>query len=126
MMREAMQQLQHESERDLGRVLDKNQVKRLKEIQLQVEGPFAVLRPEVAEKLELGEEQVAQIQEIQNESNQARRQVMAAGRQIFAGFRKNQHGSNNQPAARPGRSERRRRPGPGRATAAGRQRRGGR
>ena len=80
MMREAMDQLNHESERDLARALDKNQVKRLKEIQLQVEGPFAVLRPEITEKLELGEEQFAQIQEIQNESNQARRQAMAAGR----------------------------------------------
>ena len=66
-----------------------------------MEGPFAVLRPDVAEKLELGEEQVAQIQEIQNESNQARRQAMAAGRKIFAGFRKNQQGNNNQPAANP-------------------------
>jgi len=58
MMREAMDQLQNESDRELGKALDKNQVKRLKEIQLQVEGPFAVLRPEIAEKLELGEEQV--------------------------------------------------------------------
>jgi Spy/CpxP family protein refolding chaperone len=97
MMREAMDQLQHESERDLARALDKNQVKRLKEIQLQVEGPFAVLRPEITEKLELGEEQVAQIQEIQNESNQARRQAFAAGRDVFAGFRKSQQGNNNQP-----------------------------
>ena len=59
MMRAAMERLQNETERELGRALDKNQVKRLKEIQLQVEGPFAVLRPEIAEKLELGEEQVA-------------------------------------------------------------------
>ena len=70
-MTAAMNELQQMSERDLGRVLDKNQVKRLKEIQLQMEGPFAVLRPDVAEKLELGEDQVAQIQEIRNESNQA-------------------------------------------------------
>jgi hypothetical protein len=96
MMREAMDQLQHESDNSLARALEKNQVKRLKEIQLQVEGPFAVLRPEIAEKLELGEEQVAQIQEIQNESNQARRQAGAATRNIFAGFRKNQQANNPQ------------------------------
>jgi len=101
MMRTAMERLQNESERELGRALDKNQAKRLKEIQLQVEGPFAVLRPEITEKLELGEEQVAQIHEIQNESNQARRQAMAAGRNVFAGFRKNQQGNNNQAAANP-------------------------
>jgi hypothetical protein len=99
MMREAMDQLQQESEGSLGRVLDKNQVKRIKEIQLQVEGPFAVLRPEIAERLELAEDQVAQIQEIQNESNQARRQAMAANRDIFTGFRKSQPGNNNQPGA---------------------------
>ena len=53
-----------------------------------------MLRPDVAEKLELGEDQVAQIQEIRNESNQARRQMMAANRQMFAGLRKNQNGGN--------------------------------
>ena len=93
-MTAAMNELQQMSERDLGRVLDKNQVKRLKEIQLQMEGAFAVLRPDVAEKLELGEDQVAQIQEIRNESNQARRNMMAANRQMFAGLRKNQNGGN--------------------------------
>ena len=39
MMREAMQALQQQSENELARTLDKNQVKRLKEIQLQVQGP---------------------------------------------------------------------------------------
>jgi hypothetical protein len=94
MMTAAMTELQQMAERDLGRVLDKNQVKRLKEIQLQMEGAFAVLRPDVAEKLELGEDQVAQIEEIRNESNQARRNMMAANRQMFAGLRKNQNGGN--------------------------------
>jgi hypothetical protein len=100
MMREAMGQLQQESEGSLARVLEKNQVKRLKEVQLQVEGPFAVLRPEIAEKLELGEDQIAQIEEIQNASNEARRQTFAANRDVFAGFRKSQQG-NNQPGANP-------------------------
>jgi hypothetical protein len=99
MTRQAMEELQHESERDLTRALDKNQFQRLKQIQLQVEGPFAVLRPEIAERLELSEEQVAQIQEIQNESNQARREAFTANREIFAGFRKNQGGGGNPAAA---------------------------
>ena len=42
MMREAMQELQQESEASLAKTLDKYQVKRLKEIQLQVEGPGRV------------------------------------------------------------------------------------
>ena len=70
MMREAMQELQHESEGNLAKVLDKNQVKRLKEIQLQVEGPAAVIREDVAEKLEITEEQYAEIQTILSEAMQ--------------------------------------------------------
>ena len=76
MMREAMQELQQESEGNLAKVLDKTQVKRLKEIQLQVEGPAAVIREDVAEKLEITEEQHAEIQAILNEANTARRQLI--------------------------------------------------
>ena len=111
MMREAMDQLQHESERELGRALDKNQVKRLKEIQLQVEGPFAVLRPEITEKLELGEEQVAQIQEIQNESNQAQAPGHGRGSQHLRRFPEEPAGQQQPAGCQPGRSERPRRPG---------------
>ncbi len=76
MMREAMQELQQASESALASVLDRNQVKRLKEIQLQVQGPSAVLRDDVAEKLEINEEQHAQIQEILTDANTQRREIM--------------------------------------------------
>ena len=76
MMREAMQQLQHETDGQLARVLDKTQFKRLHEIQLQAEGPGAVLREDVAEKLEINEEQHAEIQGILQEAGKARREVM--------------------------------------------------
>ena len=83
MMREAMQQLQQETDSELARVLDKSQFKRLHEIQLQAEGPSAVLREDVAEKLEINEEQHAEIQGILSEANAARRQIMTKNFQFM-------------------------------------------
>ena len=99
MMREAMQELQQESEGNLAKVLDKNQVKRLKEIQLQVEGPAAVIREDVAEKLEINEEQHAEIQAILNEANTARRQIMQKNFQLIRSLMPNQPAGGNPPAA---------------------------
>jgi hypothetical protein len=76
MMREAMQKFQQESQHELARVLDKAQYKRLREIQLQLEGAGAVLRDEVSEKLGLDEDQRAEIQNILNQTNAARRDLM--------------------------------------------------
>ena len=99
MMREATQELQQESEGNLAKVLDKNQVKRLKEIQLQVEGPAAVIREDVAEKLEINEEQHAEIQTILNEANTARRQIMQKNYQLIRSLMPNQPAGGNPPAA---------------------------
>jgi len=99
MMREAMQELQQESEGNLAKVLDKNQVKRLKEIQLQVEGPAAVIREDVAEKLEINEEQHAEIQTILNEANTARRQIMQKNYQLIRSLMPNQPAGGNPPTA---------------------------
>src|SRR5208283_3502948 len=81
------------------KVLDKNQVKRLKEIQLQVQGPGAVLREDVAEKLEINEEQHAEIQTILNESNTARREIMRTNFQFMRTLVPNQPAGGNPPAA---------------------------
>jgi len=97
LMREAMQQLQHESEGELARVLDRNQVKRLKEIQLQVEGPAAVIREDVAEKLEITEDQHAEIQDIVNEAKATRRQLMAKGWEMMRSLMPPPPGGGNQP-----------------------------
>ena len=99
MMREAMQELQQESEGELARVLDKNQVKRLKEIQLQVEGPAAVLREDVAEKLEINEEQHEEIQGILTQANAARREIMRTNFQFVRSLMPNQPAGGNPPAA---------------------------
>jgi hypothetical protein len=76
MMRGTMQEFQQECEHELARVLDKPQCKRLREIRLQVEGAGAVLRDDVAEKLQLREDQRAEIQEIVTQTNAARRELM--------------------------------------------------
>ena len=98
-MREAMRELQQESEGNLAKVLDKTQVKRLKEIQLQVEGPAAVLREDVAEKLEINEDQHAEIQAILNEANTARRQIVQKSFQFMRSLVPNQPAGGNPPAA---------------------------
>src|SRR5208337_364942 len=76
-----------------------NQVKRLKEIQLQVEGPAAVIREDVAEKLEITEEQHAEIQTILTEANTARRQIMQQNFQLVRSLMPNQPAGGNPPAA---------------------------
>jgi hypothetical protein len=91
-MRQGMEELQAGSEQSLAKILDRKQVQRLREIQLQVEGPFAVLRPDVSEKLELRDEQAEEIREIQNTANQQRRETMSQSRDIFQSFRNSQQG----------------------------------
>ncbi|MGO9601015.1 MAG: hypothetical protein ACLP7Q_23790 [Isosphaeraceae bacterium] len=80
MMGEAMQEFQQESESALARVLDKAQSKRLREIQLQVEGAGAVLRADVSEKLGIRDDQRAEIEDIVNHSNAARSELMRKNR----------------------------------------------
>ena len=98
-MREAMQELQQESEGNLAKVLDKNQVKRLKEIQLQVEGPAAVIREDVAEKLEITEQQHAEIQTVLDEANTAWRDIRRKNFQFMRSLMPNQPVDGNPPAA---------------------------
>ena len=61
--RDTTTQLRTSAEASLGKILDKKQVLRLKQIQLQLDpaGPWIVLREDMIEKLNLTEEQVAQL-----------------------------------------------------------------
>lgn len=97
MMRQGMTALDNESEQALGQILERGQRERLKQIQLQIDAPFSVLRPEVAQTLDLTEEQVEQIQEVQQLSNNARREAFAQNRQLFTAFRG--QGRGNGPGA---------------------------
>ncbi|MHB1558748.1 MAG: hypothetical protein ACYC61_14945 [Isosphaeraceae bacterium] len=70
-MFESMNGLQQEADQALARILSRGQMGRLKQIQLQAEGPRALTRPDMIEKLNLDEEQVAQINQLLGEERQA-------------------------------------------------------
>lgn len=71
---EAMQQLQTSAEQGLARIIGSAGYNRLKQIQLQLQGPQALLQDEMIEKLNLSEEQVAELQELINGRRQAQRE----------------------------------------------------
>jgi hypothetical protein len=71
MAREAMNELRQTAETSLGKILDKSQVTRLKQIQLQLEMPMVVLREDMVEKLQVDEAQYAMIQEARTENRTA-------------------------------------------------------
>ncbi len=73
-MREGQMVLDEDIEKALASILDRGQYGRLKQIQLQVEGISALLRPDMIEKLNLDEFQVEQIRELLDQSHQAQRE----------------------------------------------------
>ncbi len=66
--------LDQDIEKALASILERGQYGRLKQVQLQVEGISAVMRPDVIEKLNLDEFQVEQIRELLDQSRQAQRE----------------------------------------------------
>ena len=86
-IRQAMTDLQQQSEAAYSKILSPAQVNRLGQIALQQQGVFAVIRPDIRrEKLNMSEDQVAQIQEIQNEMRQEQRTARANQRNVFRQF----------------------------------------
>jgi len=63
------------------KILDKKQVARLTEIDLQRQGPMAVLRDDIALKLNISEDVLAEMKGIQDQSRQARMEMFQAARQ---------------------------------------------
>ncbi len=82
---ESATQLRLSAEQSLGKILDKKQVGRLKQIQLQLapEGPWIVLRDDMIEKLNLTEEQVAMLKEIRDGQRQKDRELRKANRETL-------------------------------------------
>ena len=87
MAREAMTELRQVAESSLGKILDKTQVNRLKQISLQLEGTGAVVcqnsshpHGDIMDRLQLDEAQVAMIQEALTESRNAGREMGRARR----------------------------------------------
>ena len=73
-MREAQMVLDQDIEKALASILDRGQYGRLKQIQLQVEGISALMRPDMIEKLFLDDDQVELIRELLAQSHQAQRE----------------------------------------------------
>ncbi|WP_422926912.1 hypothetical protein [Singulisphaera sp. PoT] len=73
---EAMRALNEDHEAAIGKVLNQKQKVRVNQISLQQQGPLAVARPEIAEKLNMSEEQSEQIQAILQDAGNARRELM--------------------------------------------------
>ena len=81
--RDTMTQLRNSAEQSLGKILDKGQVVRLKQIQVQLQGPWVVLQADMIEKLNMTEEQVEQLTEMrdgQRQKGHARSAEMPAGK----------------------------------------------
>ena len=100
MMRQATLEFRRDTERALARVLDKNQVARLLEIELQVDGPASILRDDIAMRLEIRDEQYPDIQTAVVEGNMARRQFAASSAQALQSLRggRGNRGSQTDPA----------------------------
>ena len=101
-MQQGMEQLQNSSDQALAKILDRGQMRRLREIKLQSDGPFVVLQPDMAMKLEINDEQIAELRQAQATSGAQRRQVMSQMRDVFQSLRNGQPGqtaANGQAAA---------------------------
>ena len=96
MVREAMNELRLTAESSLAKILDKGQVARLKQIQLQLEGPMVVLREDMVEKLQIDKAQYAMIQEARTENRTASGAVRRSRGEIMktAFSRLNPNGAN--------------------------------
>ena len=79
-MREAQMVLDQDVEQALASILDRGQYRRLKQIQLQVEGISALTRPDMIEDLNLHDDQVEEIRELRDQSVQVQRE---SGRVMF-------------------------------------------
>ena len=80
LMRETMTEIRQSGEQSLAKILDKGQIARLKQIELQLAGPGPVFRPDIIEKLNINEDQQASLQELRNERRQMQREIGKAQR----------------------------------------------
>ncbi len=94
----AMNELRLSAEQALGKILDKSQVNRLTQIDLQLQGPDLILRPDIVDKLALDETQVEMLQEARGERRQLQRTAQKAQFELMRSFREenaNQNANQN-------------------------------
>jgi hypothetical protein len=83
MFRASSEEINQNAESALGRILEKPQVTRIKQIQLQLAGPQALVRDDMIEKLNMTEEQIEQIRELRNEERQLSGEVRKTQGEFF-------------------------------------------
>lgn len=87
-MRQALDGIQRQSDQALAKILEKEQMTRLREIQLQMEGPFAILsNNQLAQTLSVTPQQFAEIRDVQTQDRQRQGQLMQQSRAIFEAAR---------------------------------------
>ncbi len=74
-----LESLNAEVEKELAKILNEQQLKRLRQISLQVEGLAALGRPSIAKEVGITEEQQAKIREILREAAEKRRAIFQQG-----------------------------------------------
>ena len=82
-MQENFANLTKGTEAIYAKVITKVQRERLTQIDLQRQGPLAVLQPEMSKRLNISEDQMMNIQEIQNGQREQMQEQMQLGRQQF-------------------------------------------
>jgi hypothetical protein len=102
MMREQMGEVQNYVDTSITKILDKNQLARVKQIQLQLDSPQNLFREDMIDKLQISEEQQAMMTEVrdenrtlQRESGQGRRELMKAAMDSIPQVQANNNGGNN-------------------------------
>lgn len=95
-MRANMEALHAQADKVFGKILNKTQMARLGQIDLQRQGPMAVFRPDIAKKLNIDEEQMEQMQQVQNESMEQMKESFQARRQAMNAFRPQDGGDQGQ------------------------------
>lgn len=90
-----MAELDQQASVTLARILSSKQFQRLDQIQIQAQGINALVRPDVAEKIQLDEAQLESIQAVINDRRTAQREVFSKQGNLFRSFRNQNGGAAN-------------------------------
>jgi len=96
-LRETMNEIRQTGEQALAKILDKGQISRLKQIELQLAGPGVVFREDMIEKLNINEDQLGMLQELRIEQRQAQQANRKSQRDFFTALRNQQNRGQDNP-----------------------------
>jgi len=106
-MRENSENLQKQTDAALQKILKPEQFKRLRQIELQKEGPLVVSRADVALALNLAPDQIDSIKMVIDQLNQGQSQVSSSRRELFSRNRTDNESEADRDARRAKEAEKR-------------------